>query len=257
YHLWGRLTYNPKETDATLAKAFEKRYPNVDGLTLLKAYSLASKVPLYLASFYKGTWDFTLYSEGFLAPWQTGFDDRKSPFISIEELTMHEALDSRYLSIREYCQLKKDGLSINDETITPLELAQKLQETSTNSLEIINKLRSSENLPALNSELDDLETWCQLGFYFADKIRAGVSFETYRLSGQAQEKESALKDLEKCVGHWENVIRLTADRYKPMPYVSMGHHEPRWPEFKAFHWKYFLKDVEADIEFVRNAELGD
>ncbi len=257
YHLWGRLTYNPEETDATLAKVFEAMYPTVDGLTLLEAYSLASKVPLYLASFYKGTWDFTLYSEGFLAPWQTGFDDRKSPFISIEELTMHETLDSRYLSIREYCQLKQDGLSINDETITPLELAQKLQETSTNSLEIINKLRSSENLPALNSELDDLETWCQLGFYFADKIRAGVSFETYRLSGQVQEKESALKNLEKCVGHWENVIRLTTDRYKPMPYVSMGHHEPRWPEFKAFHWKYFLKDVEADIEFVRNAELGD
>lgn len=256
YHLWGRLTYNPEETDATLALAFETRYPNVDGLTLLNAYSLASKVPLYLASFYKGTWDFTLYSEGFLAAWQAGFDDRKSPFISLEEMIRHETLDSRYLSIAKYCQLKNDSLLIEDESITPLELAQKLQETCTNSISIINTLRSPDSVPTLNSELDDLETWCHLGFYIADKIRAGVSFETYKLTGQEEEKDVALTYLEQCVGHWKNVIRLTVDRYKPMPYVSMGHHEPRWPEFTAFHWKYFLKDVEADIEFVRNADSG-
>lgn len=252
YHLWGRLTYYPEETDATLAKAFEKRYPNVNGLTLLKAYSLASKVPLYLASFYKGTWDFTLYSEGFLAPWQVGFDDQKSPFISIDELIRHETLDSRYLSISKYCQLKNGGLLIKDGSITPLELAQNLQETATNSIAIIDKLRSPENAPALNSELDDLETWCHLGFYIADKIRAGVSLETFRLTGQEQKKQTALEYLLKCVGHWENVILLTEERYKPMPYVSMGHPEPKWPEFNAFHWKFFLKDVEEDIEYVRN-----
>jgi len=63
-----------------------------------------------------------------------------------------------------------------------------------------------------------------------------------------------LKYIENCVGHWEKVIELTDERYKPMPYVSMGHHEPRWPEFKAFHWKYFLKDVKSDIDFVKNAK---
>ena len=59
---------------------------------------MASKVPLYLATFYKGAWNFTLYSEGFLAPWQVGFDDQKSPIISIEELIKLETLDTRYLN---------------------------------------------------------------------------------------------------------------------------------------------------------------
>jgi hypothetical protein len=36
-----------------------------------------------------------------------------------------------------------------------------------------------------------------------------------------------------------------------MPYVSMGHHEPRWPEFTSFHWKYFMNEVEADLEYVK------
>ena len=104
------------------------------------------------------------------------------------------------------------------------------------------------------SELDDLETWCHLGFYLADKIRAGVSFETFGLTGMKSEKDKSLECLEKCVVHWRNIVSLTEDRYNPMPYVSMGHHEPRWPEFKAFHWKNFLKDVQADIDFVKNAE---
>ncbi len=254
YHLWGRLTYNPEETNSTLARKFEERYPNVDGLTLLEAFSLASKVPLYFASFYKGTWDFTLYSEGFLAPWQAGFDDKKSPFISLEEMIRHETLDSRYLSIAEYCQLINDNLPISAESITPLKLAKNMNETCEKSMTLIEKLRSPENEPTLNSELDDLETWCHLGFYIADKIRAGVSFETFRLTGNNTDKDEALTYLEYCVGHWEKVIELTDERYKPMPYVSMGHHEPRWPEFKAFHWKYFLKDVKSDIDFVKNTK---
>jgi len=61
-----------------------------------------------------------------------------------------------------------------------------------------------------------------------------------------------LKYLDLCVGHWRNVIELTSDRYKPMPYVSMGHHEQKWPDFKAFHWELFLDDVRADRDYVKN-----
>ena len=254
YHLWGRLIYNPLETNETLTKAIKRRYKNIDGTNLLKAYSFASNVPLYFASFYKGTWDFTLYSEGFLAPWQNGFDDKKSPFISIEELIKHKTLDSKYLNISEYCRQINDDLQIADELITPLELALLIDEDCNNSMTIINTLRTPENNLTLNSELDDLETWCHLGFYFANKFRAGVSLETFNLSQNQSEKEKSVEYLEKCLGNWKDVIRLTIDRYEPMPYVSFGHHEPRWPEFKAFHWNVFLKDVEADLNFVKNSD---
>ena len=254
YHLWGRLIYNPLETNETLTKAIKRRYKNIDGTNLLKAYSFASNVPLYFASFYKGTWDFTLYSEGFLAPWQNGFDDKKSPFISIEELIKHKTLDSKYLNISEYCRQINDDLQIADELITPLELALLIDEDCNNSMTIINTLRTPENNLTLNSELDDLETWCHLGFYFANKLRAGVSLETFNLSQNQSEKEKSVEYLEKCLGNWKDVIRLTIDRYEPMPYVSFGHHEPRWPEFKAFHWNVCLKDVEADLNFVKNSD---
>ncbi len=252
YHLWGRLTYNPEESDETLARAFENRYGNIDGLKMLQAYSLASKVPEYLASFYKGTWDFTLYSEGFMAAWPIGFDDGKSPFISIEELVRHETLDPGYLSISEYCRQVFEGLTIGEEFITPPELADRLQDECTTTINLIGDLRDPGNDPALLSELDDLETWCHLGYYFADKLRAGISLEMYNLGKNPGDRQKALEYLESCVGHWRNVIQLTKGRYRPMPYVSMGHHEQKWQDFKSFHWELFLDDVRADQEYVKN-----
>jgi hypothetical protein len=252
YHLWGKLTYHPEESDETLARAFENRYGKVDGLKMLKAFSLASKVPQYLASYYKGTWDFTLYSEGFLAAWPTAFDDGKSPFISIEELIRHETLDPGYLSISDYCQRLMEGLPVDEEFITPLELADKLQEDCSAIQNLLLELRDTGNAPALASELDDLETWCHLGYYFADKLRAGVSLETYHLGLDPDGREKALVYLECCVGHWGNVIELTRDRYRPMPYVSMGHPEQKWPDFTSFHWEQFMADVRADQDYVKN-----
>jgi len=255
YHLWGRLLYDPSLSDETLAKAYEKRYAQVDALNLLKAQSLASRVPLHLASFYKGTWDFTLYSEGFLAAHPNGFDDNKSPFISLEELIRHETLDKQYLSIADYCQLIHSNTSIDSQMITPLALAQTVEDNCTQALAIVETIEAGVEEAGLISELADIETWCHLGYYFADKLRAGVSLENYNLSKQEKEKENAIVHLEKCLDSWKEVVRLTADRYKPMPYVSMGHHEPKWPEFTSFHWSIFTKDVEADIEYVRNIEM--
>lgn len=39
-----------------------------------------------------------------------------------------------------------------------------------------------------------------------------------------------------------------------MPYVSIGDQREKWPEFKTFHWSHFLKDVQADINFVKKME---
>ncbi|MDH5397640.1 MAG: hypothetical protein OEX02_05810 [Cyclobacteriaceae bacterium] len=249
YHLWGRLLYDPEETDEILAKGFVKRYGEVDAGMLLEAWSLASKVPQQLASFYKGTWDFTLYSEGFLAPWNIGYDDGKSPFISVEELARHETLDQRYLSIEQYGQRVREEQSIDTALTTPVELATLLKENSDRVMELITPLRQQGE--GTKSELGDLETWAYLGYYFSDKLRAAVALDTYWHEHRPEDKDKAVEYLEKCLLHWKEVIRLTEYRYKPMPYVSFGHHEPRWPKFNAFHWKLFLKDVEEDITYVR------
>ncbi len=254
YRLWGRLIYDANETDKALAAEFEVKYPKIDGLSLLKAHSLASKTPEFFASFFKGTWDFTLYSEGFLAPWIYGYDDQQSPFISIAEFIDHETLDANYISIKDYCEMKFQGQAIAVKRMDPLTLAEIVQGNSEKAMALIKKLRAPDNEPSLQSELDDLETWCHLGYYFSDKLRAGVALKTYQLAKQQEDKEKTLLHLEKCLSHWEKVIQMTQDRYRPMPYVSMGHHEPRWPEFTSFHWSNYLIDVKADLDYVLQLE---
>ncbi len=254
YRLWGHLLYNPDQSDEFLARGFDLRYEGIDARSMLKAWSLASRVPRYMASFFKGTWDFTLYSEGFLAPWITGYDDGKSPFISIEELIRHPTLDARYLSISDYCRIVDEGKLPDTSFITPLELARHVDEECEQALALVYSLDSigdHSGSAGLESELADIRTWCKLGFYFADKLRAGVALETYRLSGKQTDKQEAIAHLEACLRWWEDVVRLTIGRYKPMPYVSMGHHEPRWPEFTHFHWSLFTDQVEADVEYAK------
>lgn len=254
YHLWGRLIYNPDETDEVLAREISRRYKDINETAFLKAYSFASRVPLHIATFYKGTWDFTLYSEGFLSAWQYDFEDGKSPFISLEEMIDHETLDKRYLNIKDYCRLINNGDSIDNNLITPLVLAQTVWDECNKSLDLIDSIGTQNDDPTFQSEIEDMKTWCYLGFYFANKIQAGVSLETYKLTQNIEEKEKALNFAEKCLDNWNKVVELTKDRYKLMPYVIMEHPENLWPDFKGFHWKNYTKEVEADIEFIKNSK---
>jgi hypothetical protein len=223
---------------------------------MLEAMSLASAVPLRMASFYKGTWDFTLYCEGFLAPWQAGYDDQVSPFISIEELIRHPTLDPDYLSIADFVEPRRAARAVAAEKITPLELADEMQRDCRQAMQRVDGLRRQQTPEdrAFVSELDDVATWAHLGLYFADKLRGGVALETFRQSKELSEREKAVRRLAACVDHWRDVIRLTESRYVSMPYVSMGHHQRRWPEFTGFHWKHFLKDVERDLDIARAAQ---
>ncbi|MGW8315770.1 MAG: hypothetical protein ACWGNV_09240, partial [Bacteroidales bacterium] len=251
YYLWGRLLFEPGLSDEQLARELEYRYPRTSGSKLLEAYTLASRVPLKLATFYRSTWDFTLYSEGFLAPWTTGYDDGKSPFISLEELTRHETLDPNWMSIEAYTEAVHSGTPPEESMVTPPELAIQLKIECDRALGLIYQLREPGIDPTLESELDDLETWCYLGSYLSDKIRAGVAFQMYRLTGEKSYRQQCLQNLQQGILHWKEVIRLTELRYKPMPYVSMGYPDQKWPGFKSFHWMDFLDEVERDVDVVK------
>ncbi|HXB94458.1 MAG TPA: cupin domain-containing protein, partial [Puia sp.] len=66
YMLWGRLLYDPDTPDSVFRREFPRRY-GIRASALFDAYALVSKTPLRLASYFDFTWDFSLYSEGFLA----------------------------------------------------------------------------------------------------------------------------------------------------------------------------------------------
>jgi hypothetical protein len=257
YKVWGRLLYDPDTPDSVFASAFDVRYGKGIGKPLLRAYQLASNMPLRLASFHRSTWDYTLYSEGFIEAEPSSPDgvfDRTSPFISIHEFIDHETLDPIMVSIPDYVSKVLQRQEIASEIITPLALADASEEDSRQALELITSLRERVNAysGALVSELDDVATWSYLGLYLADKLRAGVALESYRKTGNATQKQQAIQFLEKCLAHWDQVVAYTKDRYLPTPHVSTQRYGE---EYKEFSWQLLRPQVVRDIEIAKATEF--
>jgi len=258
YQLWGRLLFDNKTSDQIFEAAFDAKYPFSDGKKLLNAYRLASRMPLRLASFYASTWDYTLYSEGFMSPrlpaGDYGSDDGHSLFISIDELIDHKTLDPDYLSIKEYVQYIAEMKKIPQEKNDPISLAQELSVNADSALALLKSLRKSGNKfrSEYNQELDDVETWSWLSRYFANKLRAGVALHLYRTLRKEKDKENAITYLRQCQKIWETVVQLTERNYDEIPYFKSNLKEDT-PEIDNFSWKKFTPEVERDIEIAQDS----
>ena len=253
YQVWGRLLYDPSTPDAIFASEFERRYNLKDGGAMLKAFSKAGNMPLRLASFHAATWDYTLYSEGFLAPFasNSGLHDTVSSFISIDELIRHPVLDPGYMSIEDYIAIISSGKKIASGKITPDKLASMLTSDGRDILKVVKEFRPASG--ALACELDDLETWAYLSLYFADKLRAAISLHTFRKSGDADEKEKAVKLLKQCLTFWEKLSNISGKHYREVPYIDALGYGEAYRDAQTFLWRKFLPQVSRDIDIARHA----
>ncbi len=253
YKLWGRLLYDPCTPDEVFACEFDRRYGGAAGERLLEAYALVSRMPLRLASFHAATWDYTLYSEGFLAPVQTQFDDKVSPFISIDELIDHKTLDPTYLSIPDYVTCLVDGETMEGSLMTPVELADELERDGKTALHLVGALPAGagDGSPARECEIADIQAWAHLSLYFAEKLRAGVALETFRRMKDSRRKEEAVTRLKKAAGHWDDLVATTAKHYQPIPAVQLSRSAGN---DTLFSWGQYDSQVHRDIEIASQAQ---
>lgn len=252
YELWGRLLYDPQTPDAVFETSFATRYNLKSGKSMLEATAAASQMPLRLASFFKATWDYTLYSEGFLSPMPTGgLADDVSSFISINELIDHATLDPAYLSINEYIGLVQANKPVPAGKIGPLALADLLASDAQTVLTRTGAIRANGS-QTLICELADLETWAHLSHYFADKLRAGVTLQTYRLTGDKLKQQQAIGLLTKCLAHWQKISELTASHYHEVPYIEGNTFGSQaYKDALRFSWVKYLPQVERDIRLAQ------
>ncbi|WP_263705904.1 alpha-glucuronidase family glycosyl hydrolase [Shouchella tritolerans] len=242
YMLWGRLLFDPSTPDEVFAQELGRRYGQSNGRPLLEAYSAVSKMPLALASSFLTLWDFTLYAEGFLSTDTSGYNSGKA-FISLEDLLNTKPIESTYLSIRDYVNRKMNQES-TEGWVTPIQLAETLEKDSQHSLELLASIADHDS-PVLCCEKADIKAWAYLGFYFADKLRAGVCYQMYLETGDESERQKALQWLESphAIKHWDDLIEVTSSHYGEQPLMHLGN--------TPFSWKLFRPQVLGDIDFVR------
>jgi glycosyl hydrolase family 20 len=244
YKLWGRLLYDPKTPDAVFRAEFNRRY-GPKGDPLLEAYSLASSTQLRLASLYDSTWDFTLYGEGFLA-----LQGEEVHYISVDQLIDRPTMDPDYVSVRDYVDSLAKGGSFGAGRITPPALAAILERDNREALRLVKDIDTAGNA-SLTYEVADVKTWANLGLHLAAKLRGAMALQTYRMRGGEEHKREAIEHLQRALGYWDEVVRITRPLYPDMRLTHYNRNSFEANDQNFFHWALIRAEVAKDVEIAR------
>lgn len=245
YALWGRLLHNPDTPDRTFERLLGERFGSEHASDLLKAWTLASRAQLRFAAFHRGTWDGSLYTEGFTG-WVDNVHNSSFQFFDIENIISHPVLDTKYINIADFV---KSGRQLPAGKVSPLQLATELERDMAEARRLATAVRERGNVSApLAGEMADIDAWTAHGLYFAAKLRGGVALATFRKDGDKDEQAAAVAHLERALEHWRD-LTLAGTRYnKPrMP------HNPN----ELFSWARFLPFVERDIDIARGTATAN
>jgi len=246
YKLWGRLLYDPKTPDSVFQAEFTRRYgPQADNL--LKAYALASNAQLELASLYDSKWDFTLYSEGFLA-----LQGETTKYIGVDALINQPTMDPSYVSVHDYVQKMQAGEQFASTKVPPHWLAGRLEAHSTEALQLVNGIDTSNNA-SLMYEIADVKIWANLGLHLAEKLRGAIELETFRVAGGEEHQRQAVEHLQKALAYWDEVIRISRPIYKDMRLTHYNNNSFDANPNNLFHWALIRDQVAADVAVASGA----
>ena len=240
YKTWGRIMYNPQIEDKIFEQAFENRFPGF-GKQLFSAQEKASRVPLVIASYWNATWDFTLYSEGFLT-----LVNNEVKLIPLAEMAAKKPMDPSYLGIQEFLA---NGEKPVDGKITPIQLADSVEAFCLKALAEVEKIEPGKNMDLLY-EVTDIRAWSRLGLYFSGKLRAAVDYQKYINTGEKEFHQKAVQNLEKAAENWRELVIITEPVYQPMPLMHYTHNGGN----RYFHWSMVEKEVTDELEWLKNLE---
>ena len=148
------------------------------GEEVFDAQTKVSRIPLIIASYQNATWDFTLYSEGFLTVLNSD-GKRYVGLIPLAEMANKQPMDPAYMSISEYLETE-DNVPVNK--ISPHATGRFyrfiLQGAPSRKLKIL----KPKTMWTCCTKYSDIKTWANLGMYFSNKLRAAVEYKRFTLS---------------------------------------------------------------------------
>lgn len=230
YETWGNLLFNAETTDSQLASAINRRLNISHGGELLTAWKLASTNANTFASFHQGTWDATIYTEGFTTV--------GGKFIGIEKFISQPVLDSSLVNIVDFV-----AGNFEKDQVTPPELALKLETDNAEALKIVDML--TQEYPDnewLIIELQDIVSWSHYGNYLAKKIRGGLALQQFMTSGQEKFQNEAVQHLKAAQRSWHLLVE-SVEKYnnEVIPYQFD----------QEFSWRKHNDDVQDDITYTQ------
>jgi hypothetical protein len=237
FMLWGRLSYQPDLPDALFQRAVEKRFPEVSGEKMFRAWSEASMIFPQITRFFWGDIDVRWFPEACLS-----HPRGAQGFYTVKHFVEGDTMPgSGVLNIIDWRRQRLAGGRI--EGTTPLQIADALSTHGSTTLKLVNELRAAgHSSTELRQTLGDLEAMAHLGNYYAEKIRGAADLALFDKSGKPDERDSAIRHLQAALDHWKRYATAYSMQYEqPKLYNRVG-----WVDIPGLTAK-----VEQDISIAR------
>lgn len=241
--LWGRLGYDPDYSNERIAALLGARYPGTDGRRLLEAWQNASMVCPRVTGFHWGSLDWKWYIEGtkgikiftdrFGGKSPTGFHDVET-FINVP---VHDHAGAQ--SIPDFVAGKPT------QDLTPLAVAD-LIDRDVEAAALGIKSFSNVSQKELRLTLDDIAIICEMGRYYADKIRGSTQVAMARASKKQADKDAAIKTLTEAAEHYKKFVGL----------VTANHVNRLWlSRVGTVDFNHQISEALADIAIARMIDV--
>ena len=90
----------------------------------------------------------------------------------------------------------------------------------------------------------DVQAWSHQSLYFADKLRAAVALETFRVTGNTEQQKLAVSLLEQAKAHWKSLVAVTQPHHQLIPVLQNGR--------DMFSWAGLKDQVERDLQVAKD-----
>ncbi len=243
YMLWGRLAYNPDYSNERIIAKLDAKYPEVDGAKLLDAWQKASMVYPRVTGFHWGSLDFMWYIEG--SRGSTGYTKGKG---AKTDSGFHDVFTFLNIPPHQYAGVQ----SIQDfvagkktDGHTPLSLADLIDkdvEAAESKIKAFGKLKEKE----LQQITDDIRIVCEMGRYYADKIRGVTYFAKATESKDGADKKQSIAALTQAADHYKAYVQLlTSSHINRIWFNRVG----------IMDFKNQVQYAELDIQYAKNLEV--
>jgi hypothetical protein len=231
YDVWGLVAYDPETPAETWEREFRLRFGDA-GRHLMEGLHLASRVvPRIVAASYR----YQLFptTRGWAEMMRIG---------DLREYAEGESSDiQQFLSPSDEARRRLDGgetaMRRPEETSRWFEeiAARILDETA--QAEKLTSARTNEFL----STVTDLKILAHLARYHAARLRAGVTYNLYRLTGDLFAFDDALRFERQAVKAWKELVEAAGDVYRET--LAFGVHRVGFPR----HWREELAALERGL----------
>jgi hypothetical protein len=220
--LWGRFAYNPDVDNDRLKAIIADRFglSFQDGANLFQAWQEASMIYPITTGFHWGPLDFQWYIEGCqsdkgYAQNETGFHD-VNRFINLPPHAF-----SGNQSIPDFA--KNPAKTTPGGKRSPLAVADLLDQKVQRSRQALKAIPVTDHRE-LKQSLADIKIVCELGSYYADKIRGATWMAVYRESDDTDAENRAIESLVDAARHWHRfAVLAVASNKNPLWTNRVGH----------------------------------